>query len=51
MRDKIITTCIGVFLSVGSIGALEQETMNLGQAALMILIGVALIWIAIKEGR
>lgn len=51
MRDKIITTCIGVFLSVGSIGALEQETMNLGQAALMILIGVALIWIGIRERR
>lgn len=51
MRDSIITTGIGIFLALGSVGGLEQGTMNLGQAGVMILIGVALIWIATKEGR
>lgn len=51
MRDSIITTGIGIFLALGSVGGLEQGTMNLGQAALMILIGVALIWIGIRERR
>lgn len=51
MRDKIITTGIGIFLALGSVGGLEQGTMNLGQAVLMILIGIVLIWIGTKEGR
>lgn len=51
MRDSIITTGIGIFLALGSVGGLEQETMNLGQAGIMILIGVALIWIGIRERR
>ena len=51
MRDSLITTGIGIFLALGSVGGLEQGTMNLGQAALMILIGVALIWIGIRERR
>ena len=51
MRDRIITTGIGIFLAPGSVGGLEQGTMNLGQAALMILIGIVLIWIGMRERR
>lgn len=51
MRDSIITTGIGIFLALGSVGGLEQGSMTLGQAALMILIGVVLIWIGIRERR
>lgn len=51
MKDRIITTCIGIFLALGSVGGLDQGTMNLGQAGVMILIGIVLIWIGIREGR
>lgn len=51
MRDRIVTAGIGVFLTLGSVGGMEQGTMSLGQTGLMALIGIALIWIATKEGR
>ena len=51
MKDRIITAGIGGFLALGSIGGLEQGTMSMGQAAMMVLIGIVLIWIGAKERR
>lgn len=48
MRDRIITTGIGVFMAFGSVGAIERGTMNFGQAAVTALIGVTLIWIGAR---
>lgn len=51
MRDRIVTAGIGVFLTFGSVGGMEQGTMSLGQTVLMALIGIVLIWIGIRERR
>lgn len=51
MRNRIIVTSIGLFLSVGSIGGIERETMELGQAMILILIGGILLWIGIEGGE
>ncbi len=48
MRDRIIITGIGVFMTFGSVGAIERETMDFGQAVVMALIGVTLIWIGAR---
>lgn len=51
MRNKIITTAIGFFLSVGAVGSLECESMELGQAMILILIGGILLWIGTTGGE
>lgn len=51
MRNKIIITAIGFFLSVGAVGSLECESMELGQAMILILIGGILLWIGTTGGE
>lgn len=47
-KDRIITIAIGLFMAFGSIGGLEQGTMNFGQAVVMVLIGAVLICLGAK---
>lgn len=51
MRDRIITVGIGVFMTLGSVGGLEQGSMTFGQAVVVASIGVALIYLGLKERR
>ena len=51
MRNKTITPAIGFCLSVGADGSLECESMELGQAMILILIGGILLWIGTTGGE
>lgn len=47
MRNKIITAGSGLFLAFGSVGGLEQGTMNLGQTVVLGIIGCMLMFVGI----